>query len=246
MSVSTPVVNAGFKYINGMRLAYASATTMTVAAGECRNSTDVNDISIASAITINTAVSGAAGLDQGAMANNTFYAVYVVADSLKNNASTALISADLSSPLMPGGYNMFFRVGYVKSNGSAELLAFRQEGISLDRWMWYDVAIATDITAGASATFAAVDCSGGLPDLTISSSLNMLSLFTPTAANDTLELRPGSSSATNGYARASGAVAAVIETTNLVVPFDATTGVDYIVTGDAVALSVAAYLDQLG
>ena len=245
MAISTPVVNEGFKYINGMRLAYATATTMTVAAGQCRNSTDVNDINIDAAVTINTAVNGAAGLDQGSMANNTFYAVYAIGDSFGNNAGSALISADLSSPLLPGGYNMYFRIGYVKSNGSAQILPFRQEGVGMDRWMWYDAAIATDITAGASATFAAVDMSDGVPDLTISGEVNILAVFTPTAAADTLELRPGDSSASAGYARASGDVAAVAVTTNMVLPYDATTGIDYKVTGSAVALNVAAYLDQL-
>lgn len=247
MSVSTPVVNAGFKYINGMRLAYVSATTMTVAAGQCRNSTDVNDITIDSAITINTAVNGAAGLDQGSMANDTFYAVYAIADSLKNNAASALISADLSSPLLPGGYNMYFRIGYVKSDGSADILPFRQDGVSLDRWMWYDAPIATDITAGSSATFAAVDASDGLPSST-PTMVNWYCKFTPTAADDTLVLVPGTSTATLGYASASGAVAAVVETVQLVCPTDSpnTDAIDYKVTGSAVAISVAAYLDQLG
>ena len=247
MSISLPVVNAGFKYINGLGLAYLTGTTMTVAAGQCRNSTDENDIEIASAITINTAVNGAAGLDQGSMANNTFYAVYAIGDSFGNNAGSALISADLSQPLLPGGYNMYFRIGFVKSDGSADILPFRQAGNTLERWMWYDAAIATDVTAGASATFAAVDCSAGIPAAT-PTMVNFLCLFTPTAADDTLELRPGASSATDGYARASGAVAAVVETVNMVCPTDSplTDAIDYKVTGSAVAISVAAYLDQLG
>lgn len=245
MSTSLPVVNAGFKYINGMRLAWASATTLTVSAGQCRNSDNTNDIVQSAAITINGAANGAAGLDIGSLANNTFYAVYAIADSYGNNDPSVIISADTSSPLMPFGYNIYFRIGYVKTDGSAEFLVFRQEGTGLDRWMWYDAAIATDITAGSSATFAAVDMSGGVPDLTVSSMVNILAVFTPTAADDTLELRPGSSSASAGYARASGDVAAVAVTTNMVLPYDATTGIDYKVTGSAVALNVAAYLDQL-
>jgi hypothetical protein len=247
MSVSTPVVNAGFKYINGMRLAYVSATTMTVAAGQCRNSTDVNDITIDSAITINTAVNGAAGLDQGSMANDTFYAVYAIADSLKNNAASALISADLSSPLLPGGYNMYFRIGYIKSSGAAAILPFRQDGVSVDRWMWYDAPIATDITNGSSATYAAVDASGGLPSST-ATMVNWYCKFTPTAGDDALVLVPGTSTAALGYATMSGSVAAVVKTGNLICPTDSpnTDAIDYKVTGSAVAISVAAYLDQLG
>lgn len=246
MAISTPVVNAGFKYINGMRLTYVSATTMTVAAGQCRNSTNVNDITISSAVTIDTATNGAGGLDQGSMANSTFYAVYAIGDSFGNNAGSAVISANLTSPLLPAGYDMFFRIGYIKSSGAAAILAFRQDGVSLDRWMWYDAAIATDVTNGSSATYAAVDCSGSLPT-NLATMVNFLCVFTPTAAADKLVLVPGTSTATAGYASASGDVAAVAHTCNLICPTDSpnTDAIDYKVTGSAVAISVAAYLDQL-
>lgn len=263
MAISTPITNARQYYINGLKLAYASATTMTVSAGRCSNSTNVNDISVGltlnvaatqtgvlpvdagtGAVTINTAATGAAGLDTGAMANDTFYAVYAIGDSYGNNPGSALISADLSSPLLPAGYDMFFRIGYVKTNGSAQILPFRQDGCGLDRWMWYDAPIATDVTSGSSATYAAVDCSASLPAAT-PTMVNFYCVFTPTGTNDKLVLAPGTSTSTLGYATLSGTGAAV--TGNLVCPTDApvTDAVDYKVTGSAVAISVQAYLDQL-
>lgn len=245
MSTQTPIVNAGLKYINGLNLTLTSDEIVAVSAGACRDSTNTNDIVVSSALAISNIVSGVNGLDTGTVANNTFYAVYVIADSTKYKATAGLLSTSATSPTLPFGYDMFRRVGWVKTDATADFLEFRQRGASNDRWMWYDVAIATDITAGNSATFAAVDLSDGLPDLTVATEVNLLCLFTPTAANDTLELRPGSSSAAAGYVRASGSVGAVVETTNLVCPTDITTGVDYIVTGSAVALSVAGYLDQL-
>ncbi len=265
MTISTPIVNAGNNYINGLKLAYVSATTMTVTAGICRNSTNVNDISVGLAlnvaatqtgtlpvasgtgtVTINTAATGAAGLDTGAMANNTFYAVYAIGDSFGIEPGSAMISANLTSPLLPAGYDMSFRIGFIKSSGAAAILPFRQDGVGLDRWMWYDAAIATDVTAGASATFAAVDCTAGLPAST-PTMVNFLCVFTPTAAADKLVLVPGTSTATLGYASASGDVAAVAHTVNLICPTDSpkTDAIDYKVTGSAVAISVAAYLDQL-
>ncbi len=263
MAISTPITNARQYYINGLKLAYASATTMTVSAGRCSNSTNVNDISVGlplnvaatqtgvlpvdagtGAVTINTAATGAAGLDTGAMANDTFYAVYAIGDSYGNNPGSALISADLSSPLLPAGYDMFFRIGYVKTNGSAQILPFRQDGCGLDRWMWYDAPIATDVTSGSSATYAAVDCSASLPAAT-PTMVNFYCVFTPTGTNDKLVLAPGTSTSTLGYATLAGTGAAV--TGNLVCPTDApaTDAIDYKVTGSAVAISVQAYLDQL-
>lgn len=245
MSTQTPIVNAGLKYINGLNLSRTSNAIVAIAAGACRDSTNTNDIVVDTALAVSNLISGAGGLDTGAVANSTFYAVFVIADSTKYNDPVGLLSISATAPTLPFGYDMFRRVGWAKTDGSANFLEFRQRGASNDRWMWYDVAIATDITSGSSATFAAVNLASGLPSLTVTSEVNLLCLFTPTAANDTLEIRPGSSSAAVGYAVASGAVAGVVETTNLVCPTDITTGVDYIVTGSAVALSVAAYLDQL-
>ncbi len=182
MAISTPITNARQYYINGLKLTWLTTTTMSVSAGKCSNSTNENDITVGlplnvaatqtgvepvddgtGAVTINTAVTGAAGLDTGAMANNTFYAVYAIGDSYGNNAGSALISANLTSPLLPSGYDMSFRIGFIKSDGSAHILPFRQDGSGLDRWMWYDAPIATSVTAGASATYAPVDCSASLP-----------------------------------------------------------------------------------
>jgi hypothetical protein len=253
-------------YINGMRMAFASTTTFTVSQGLCRNSTNVNDIMIglplnvaatqtgelpvdagAGAVTVDITTTGAGGLDNGTIAASTFYAVHAVGDSFGNNPGTVVISTSVTDPLLPAGYNMFRRIGFIKTSAGTLVLAFRQEGVTADRWMWWDVAIATSITAGASATFATVDCSAGIPAMGVDSDAKFLVAFTPTAAADKLELRPGLSSATNGYARESGSVAAVAKTTIMECPIDTpmTDAVDYLVTGSAVAISVAAYLDQL-
>ena len=265
MAISKPIVQPNQYYINGLQLSYATGTTLTISAGACANSSNQNFITVglplnvaatqtgtepvaagSGAFTLDTAVSGAGGLDTGAMANNTFYAVYAIGDSFDNNAGSVVISENLTSPLMPSGYDMYFRIGYVKSDGSADLLAFRQNGTGLDRWMWYDAVIATDVTAGASATYVPVDASAGLPS-SQPTMVNWACVFTPTAAEDALVLVPGTSTAAGGYAVASGDVAGVAVSTNLVCPTDSpnTDAIDYKVTGSAVAISVQAYLDQL-
>jgi hypothetical protein len=265
MAISTPIVNARQYYINGLKLAFLTTATMTVTAGRCSNSTNVNDISVGlplnvaatqtgilpvtagtGTVTINTAAHGAGGLDIGAMANNTFYAVYAIGDSFGIEPGSALISANLTTPLLPAGYDMSFRIGFVKTGGSADILPFRQDGCGLDRWMWYDAPIATDVTAGSSATYAPVSCVASLPVAT-PTMVNFYCAFTPTAGDDTLVLVPGTSTSTLGYATLSGSVAAVVKTGNLICPTDApiTDAIDYKVTGSAVAISVSAYLDQL-
>ena len=263
MAISTPITNARQYYINGLQLAYLTATTMTVTAGRCSDSTNTNDISVGlplnvaatqtgelpvdagtGTVTINTAATGVAGLDTGTIAINTFYAVYAIGDSYGNNPGSACISANLTAPLLPAGYDMSFRIGFIKTDGSADILSFRQDGCGLDRWMWYDAAIATSVTAGASGTYAAVDCTASLPAAT-PTMVNFLCSYSPTGTNDKLVLVPGTSTATAGYATLSGTGAGV--TGNLICPTDSpvTDAVDYKVTGTAVAIDVAAYLDQL-
>ena len=265
MAISTPIVNARTAYINGLQLAWVSGTSITVSAGRIGNSTNENDISVglplnvaatqtgvepvapgSGLVTINAAVNGAGGLDNGALANNTFYAVYAVGDSYGMNPGTAILSASAVQPQLPAGYDMFARIGYVKTSGAAAILAFRQDGCGLDRWMWYDASIPTSVTAGASATYAPVDASAGLPS-SAPTMVNWSCVFTPTAAGNKLVLVPGLSTSVNGYVQASGAVAAVAQTVNLICPTDApnTDAIDYKVTGSAVAINVQAYLDQL-
>ncbi len=44
MSQSTPVVNSGLKYINGLQMSYTSTTSITVQPGRARDAVNVNDI----------------------------------------------------------------------------------------------------------------------------------------------------------------------------------------------------------
>lgn len=263
MAISTPITNARQAYINGLKLSYDSATTLIVSAGRCGNSTNVNDISVglplnvaatqtgvepvaagSGDVTINTAANGVAGLDTGTIANSTFYAVYAIGDSYGVNPGSALISANLTSPLLPAGYDMFFRIGYIKTNSSAQILPFRQDGCGLDRWMWYDTAIITSVTSGSSATYAAVNCNTSLPTSLTTMAMFYCS-FNPTGTNDDLILVPGTSSSIVGYAILSGTGNGVDGI--LICPTDgpSTQAIKYKVTGSAVSISLAAYLDQL-
>ena len=263
MTISTPIVNAGLKYINGLELSWISGTEILVNAGLCRDSTNINDIIVGLAlpvaatqsgvepvaagtgpVTINAAVNGAAGLDTGALGDNLFYAVYAIGDSYGINPGSAMLSlASNAAPYLPSGYDMYFRIGYIKTSGAAAILAFRQDGAGLDRWMWYDAAIATSVTAGASATYAVVDASAALP-VAQGTMVNWACSFAPTAAGDALVLVPGLSSAAAGYATLTGSTLAA---GNLICPADLplTDAINYKVVGTATAIDVQAYLDQL-
>lgn len=245
-----PLENAGTKYINGLRLTNDGTTPdeiVNIASGAARSSSNNNDIELDAAVDVNNTLSGAGGLDDGSVAADTLYAVYLIGDSSKYNATAGLLSlASNATPSLPFGYDMYRRVGYVLTDATSDFLLFDQRGNSADRTMWYRQAVATDITAGASAAYAAVDSSGSTPSQ--ATQVLYRCTFTPTGANDELHLRSGDSAvAGDSQAVASGSAAGVVKLDMLWCPCGATasTSVDYKVTGSATALNVQAYVDQL-
>jgi hypothetical protein len=140
-------------------------------------------------VTLNAADTGIDGIDTGALANATLYSLYVVGDSTDNNASGVVLSASASAPLMPVGYDMFRKIGYLRTDGSAHFLAGYWSGSANERTFVYDVPIATAVTAGASATYAAVTLTTFVP--AIQNLLAKIELnWTANAAGDTLALQP--------------------------------------------------------
>lgn len=245
MAIPTPVVNEGLLYINGLNLSYATTTTMTVGTGQCRNSSDVVDINVDAALTINTASSGVNGLDQGSIANNTLYAVFVVADSSEKLPVCAMLSTSATAPVLPYGYDAIRRLGWVRTNGSAQILDFTQRGAGALRNMYYAASIATDITAGASATFAAVDASGSAP----STAVELIVKATLTAdagGTRSVALRDGGSTSAAGQSIMSAAASTVIAGM-MNCPCGASGDIDYLVSNAsaAVALNVQGYVDAL-
>lgn len=159
--------------------------------------------------------------------------------------ANVLFSTSLTNPLLPFGFDMFRRIGTVRTDGSANFLAFDQRGSGNERTITYRASLATDITAGASATFAAVDLTGLVP--AIDSEVILKCHFTPTAADDELAVRCGDSATDEGQAVASGSVAAVVTGVMLSCPYSAVVlaGIDYKVTGSDTAINVQGYVDSL-
>lgn len=245
----TPVVNAGLYYINGLNISNDSTTPdeiVNISAGSARDYLNINDIQVTSALSVDITNSGANGLDNGSVAADTFYAVHVIADSRGYQSVAGLLSTSATDPTLPAGYDMFRRVGYVLTDSSSDILIFDQRGSGAERHMVYRASIATDITSGSSATFAAVDVSGSIPKASVMGLFKVT--FTPTGADDLCELRCGDSSTDNGQAVLSGSAAGVVKIGNLSCPVGATlaSGVDYKVTGSAVAINVQGYIDELG
>lgn len=241
--VNIPVVNAAYLTVQGLELAVASNTTMTMALGRARNSTDENDILLSVGVTINAAANGINRLDTGVLANNTLYSVYAVGDSSGNNVSGAVISASAVSPLMPVGYDMFRKIGYVRTNGAAAFLAGNWSGSANERVFTYDVPLASPITAGSSATFAAVVLTNLVPAVA-NVLVNMEIDWTANAAADTLAIQAfnGVGDTAKYIAGVAGATAHTLMREYLVASLDSgLPKMKYKVSAAAVALNVAGY-----
>lgn len=181
------------QFIEGFALARASNTTATLGVGSCRDSTDDQNIVLSSGVTINFGVVGANGLDTGTIGATKLYYIYSIADSLGGNATAGVASLS-STPLLPSGYDIYRRVGWLRTNGSSQLLAFYQVGNGNYRQYFYDTMIAV-LTNGTSQTLAAIDLTNMVP-VQDNMPVYLHVQFTPATAGDNVKFAPFGSTAT--------------------------------------------------
>lgn len=116
---------------NGLELSYVNTTTIGIQAGWI-NSDDWADVIISdSAFTKTTGSwqvgSGNGGLDMGTVANNTWYAVFIIKNQLTGVADY-IMSTSGTSPLLQPNYTKKKRIGWIRTNGAAQVISFYQEG----------------------------------------------------------------------------------------------------------------------
>ena len=247
MTSAVPIVNLASMYMNGLRIS-SNATTpdekLDVALGQCRDSTNVYDMSLSAAITLNIASNGLNGLDTGTVAADKLYAIHLISDPVSGNATGGLISLSVTAPTMPNGYSAFRHIGYATTDGDADLLlGYWTGGNSGNRKFLYDAPQATAITAGNATSFTAVALTKWVPAVE-NTPVSIAYAFTPGAASRALNLTPGNG--TGSAVTITGQVTSVVVSGNAEVLARVTSSVpevDYKVanSGDAVALNVAGY-----
>ncbi len=244
-----PMVNLGYKDIQGLRVSFLSGTTLSIALGQVRDSTNTNDIVLSAAVTLNAATAAVVnGIDVGALANSTLYAVYAIGDSTGYNASGSLLSTSFTSPALPAGYDMARRIGAVRTSGAAAILDFNQDGNGVDRTVWYAAAILSPINGGVSTAFAQVDCTTTSLVPSTAGAIIFDVHFTAATAGDNVALRAQSSTSTAGQVIFSGDFvgANIRPMTCPATILAGIIGVDYkISAAGSVVINVAGYVDQL-
>lgn len=256
-----PMVNAGLLYINGLQLsnsAVSANTWFNVAAGACRDHTNVNDIVISNNVVVDIAKVGVAGIDTGAVAASSLYAVYAIGSSANQIGNgqpysaypgTVIISASFVQPALPFGYDMYRRIGTVATTSGSTLRPFTQYGSGATRTMWYGGSLATSITAGASTSFVEVGVNAVTTCVAPQTCKVLLNVtLTPATAGNKVTLSATGVSGSD-YASFSGSVAAVAANNMLICPalVDNDTELFYRVSnaGDAVAIAVRGFEDNL-
>lgn len=240
----TPVANLGFLYMNKMPFGWGSTTTLTVGAGQCRDSNNVIDISVASTLTITSTLSGALGLDTGTVAASTWYYVYVIAASNNELLPTALYSLSATTPTLPTGYDSYRMVGATLTDGSSHFLKFWQAGAAGGgRTIMWDVLQVVNATL-TSSTVATISVATGVPPLASVQGIFWAG-FTPNAAGDIATFRITGSTATTPLFTLVGNVAAKISSNQLKLLTEVATGnasIDYLVTASGnLSLSVQGF-----
>lgn len=189
MTDFTPIVNQPFVYIAGCQLSLLSATSFIITSGQCRDSTDNYDLNVSSTITLSTSTNGINGIDTGAVSTNKWYYVFVIGDRSLNNSPVGLFSLSSTAPVLPAGYNIFRLIGVIRTDGSSLILSVSHQGNGNLRRYFYKIekAAAVLLAAGASTTYAAVNCSSLIPPNAQIGKL--LFEYTPNTADDKFFVR---------------------------------------------------------
>jgi hypothetical protein len=252
--VTLPVLN-----INGFLVTLDATTPNTklnLAAGTARDSNNIMDITLGAAnpnlqgvteaapLVLDTAVVGANGLDAGTLAASKVYAVYAIADSRGYKAVAGLVSlASNSSPTMPQGYDSYRLVGYAVTDASVHFLPAYISGTGNARLFTYDAPQATAVTAGSSATYAGVVLTALVPPVN-NVPVVVQTNWTANAAADTLKMQGFASTgdAVSLIAPVAGATAHTITYSTVLAQLNsAAPTINYKVSAAAVAINVAGF-----
>jgi hypothetical protein len=253
--MAEPITNQPSLYANGLKVTWVSGTQLSIAAGQCRDSSNIYDINlgnflgansqIASSVstTVSTAALGANGVDKLPLSASQWYAVYVIADPTGYNPPAVILSLNFVAPIAPYGYGLSRRIGAVKLDGASLMLKSYSLMNGSNKIVLWDSTI--NVLGGTgSTTYLALSLASGIPPSSTLAILNWR--MVPNVAGDNAKIRVNGSTATNNVILF-GSVAAVANSGEIVAATDATQQIQYITTSalDGLTLDVAGYYDNL-
>ncbi len=171
-------------YICGASISYRTAGAVRIGTSGIdsilRDSTDTYDVEFTGMITVGLTGSGANGLDTGSESNNTWYSVWVIADSSETETVAGIFSESETAPILPVGYDKFRRVGWVRNDASSDIIQFQGNGNDRTRTTTYlTLNLNRQVLSAGSATIpTSIDCSSFVPPGTDSIGISVLGLGT--------------------------------------------------------------------
>lgn len=215
-NLPTPITNLSTLYATDCEVSRASNTTLTIATGQVRDSTNTYDIVSPTTLTLNAAANGANGLDTGTFAASTWYAVHLIYDWTNSNPVACLLSTSKTAPVMPSlsstgvTYSAFRFIGWMFSNSSTHFASCYVIGNSKMRQFYFDSSVAS-LTGGSATSFTTVSLAASVPAEDSLLIFNEV-LFTPAGAGDYTAFRPaGGGAAATATVAVSGVVAGVTQ-----------------------------------
>lgn len=197
-SLNTQIQPYPFIYARGVSLVYSSATTFLIGGGQVRDNGNDFDMFVNTTITVNTTLTGLNGLDTGTISPSICYYVYLIANSAGfGTYPTGAIISSSSTPILPFGYDLVRRIGFVMTDSSSNIRKFYQSGSNAEKQYQYDTPVSI-LSSGTSTSFL----SASLPQIAPpqASLLTINASFDPLLAGDSFYLRTGGSSVSTANA----------------------------------------------
>lgn len=263
-----PIYALSHLYISGMNISIANTTTLAIAPGACRDSTNNIDIEVGYAnlqgtvypmtqyqgyipgLLCNGAVNGINGLDVGSLGNSLQYALYVIADSRGYNPVGSIMTLTSNpAPLMPMGYDSYRLIGFCETYTNATFVYAQHEPQSMSAALEYIIQPPSSaLSGGNETTFTAIDltANSGIPTTTLPNVIvTLLVTFIPAAAGDVVTFRP-TGQTSGSYWTITGVAAGIAQSQYLVMIAGVGSSkpeIDYLVTasGDSVSVSVVTW-----
>lgn len=154
-------------YVADLLVSYASASTVQIATGSCRDDSNNENIDVTGVLTADITVTGANGRNvDTAEAASKWYAVEVIKNTGTGAVASFLINQDdLGAFTYPAGYSVKRRVGWIYNDSGSNFRKIIYHGKGMHREAYYDVEQSNllALNAGNSTVYAAVPCAQWIP-----------------------------------------------------------------------------------
>lgn len=164
LAIPIAAIQGSFKNLKGF---WSTNTTATYTADQIilQNSSNtpifLTGLNFSGANVINTAVTGAGGLDTGTLAASTWYYVYAI---YNGTSLLSLMSLSSTSPTLPSGYTYFARIGSIWLDGSKNIRGFFQQGRNLQHLVGSNLTgLPIAVTGSTAGVLTAATISSFIP-----------------------------------------------------------------------------------